>query len=179
MELKGSKTEANLWTAFAGESQAHTKYEYFAGQAKKEGFNQIQDIFLETSMNEAEHAKLWFKALHDGAIPATIDNLGAAAAGENEEWTHMYAEFAKTAREEGFNDLAAAFEGVGAVEKAHEERYRTLIERINNGEVFKREDIVAWKCANCGHIHFGTEAPLVCPVCGHAQAYFEVRVKNY
>ncbi|MCL1796703.1 MAG: rubrerythrin family protein [Eggerthellaceae bacterium] len=179
MELKGSKTEQNLMHAFAGESQAHTKYEYFASQAKKDGYVQIQNIFMETSINEAEHAKLWFKALNGGAIPETIDNLAAAAAGENEEWTQMYAEFAATAREEGFDDLADAFDGVGAVEKEHEERYRTLIERINNGEVFKRGDVYAWKCGNCGHIHFGTEAPDLCPVCVHGREYFEIRAENY
>jgi len=179
MELKGSKTEANLWHAFAGESQAHTKYAYFASQAKKEGYVQIQNIFLETSVNEAEHAKLWFKALHGGAIPSTLDNLAAAAAGENEEWTQMYAEFAQVAREEGFEDLAVAFEGVAGVEKVHEERYRTLIDRLNKGEVFKRGDVVAWKCGNCGHIHFAIEAPAVCPVCAHGREYFEIRAENY
>lgn len=179
MELKGSKTEANLWYAFAGESQAHTKYEYFASQAKKDGYVQIQNIFLETSINEAEHAKLWFKALHGGVIPTTLDNLAAAAAGENEEWTQMYAEFAQVAREEGFEDLAIAFEGVAGVEKVHEERYRTLIERINNGEVFKRGNVVAWKCGNCGHIHFAIEAPELCPVCAHGREYFEIRSENY
>ena len=179
MELKGSQTEKNLWHAFAGESQAHTKYEYYASQAKKDGYVQIQNIFLETSKNEAEHAKLLFKALHGGAIPTTLDNLADAAAGENEEWTEMYAEFAKVAREEGFEDLAELFDGVAGVEKEHEERYRTLIERINNGEVFKRGEVYAWKCNNCGHIHIGTEAPEECPVCAHPQAHFEIRCENY
>lgn len=179
MELKGSKTEQNLMTAFAGESQAHTKYAYYASQAKKDGYVQIQNIFLETSKNEAEHAKLWFKALHDGKIPDTLTNLADAADGENYEWTDMYAEFAATAREEGFANLAELFDGVGAVEKEHEARYRKLIERINNGEVFKRGDVVAWKCNNCGHIHIGTTAPEICPVCAHPQAHFEVRAENY
>ena len=179
MELKGSQTEKNLWTAFAGESQAHTKYEYYASQAKKDGYVQIQNIFSETSKNEAEHAKLWFKALHGGAIPTTLDNLADAAAGENYEWTDMYAEFAKTAREEGFSDLAELFDGVAGVEKEHEERYRTLIERINKGEVFKRGEVCAWKCNNCGHIHIGKEAPELCPVCAHPQAHFEIRAENY
>ena len=179
MELKGSQTEKNLWHAFAGESQAHTKYEYYASQAKKDGYVQIQNIFLETSKNEAEHAKLWFKALHGGAIPTTLDNLADAAAGENEEWTEMYAEFAKVAREEGFEDLAELFDGVAGVEKEHEERYRTLIERINNGEVFKRGEVYAWKCNNCGQIHIGTEATEECPVCAHPQAHFEIRCENY
>ena len=179
MELKGSQTEKNLWHAFAGESQAHTKYEYYASQAKKDGYVQIQNIFLETSKNEAEHAKLWFKALHGGAIPTTLDNLADAAAGENEEWTEMYAEFAKVAREEGFEDLAELFDGVAGVEKEHEERYRTLIERINTGEVFKRGEVYAWKCNNCGHFHIGTEAPEECPVCAHQQAHLESRCENY
>lgn len=179
MELKGSQTEKNLMYAFAGESQAHTKYQYYASQAKKDGYVQIQNIFLETSKNEAEHAKLWFKALHGGAIPSTLDNLADAAAGENEEWTEMYADFAKVAREEGFEDLAELFDGVAGVEKEHEERYRTLIERINNGEVFKRGEVYAWKCNNCGHIHIGTEAPEECPVCAHPQAHFEIRCENY
>lgn len=179
MDLKGSQTEKNLWYAFAGESQAHTKYQYYASQAKKDGYVQIQNIFLETAKNEKEHAKLWFKALHDGKVPDTLTNLADAAAGENEEWTQMYAEFAKTAREEGFNALAELFDGVGAVEKEHEERYRTLIERINAGEVFKRDDVYVWKCNNCGHIHIGKEAPMVCPVCAHPRDHFEIRCENY
>ncbi|MEG1424958.1 MAG: rubrerythrin family protein [Raoultibacter sp.] len=179
MDLKGSKTEANLWTAFAGESQAHTKYEYYASKAKKEGYVQIQNIFLETSKNEKEHAELWFKALHGGAVPTTLDNLADAADGENFEWTDMYAEFAATAREEGFADLAEVLDGVAGVEKEHEARYRALIERINNGEVFKRGEVYVWKCGNCGHIHIGKEAPTVCPVCAHGREYFEIRAENY
>lgn len=179
MELKGSQTEKNLQTAFAGESQAHTKYEYYASQAKKDGYVQIQSIFEETSRNEKEHAKLWFKALHSGAVPGTLDNLADAAAGENYEWTDMYREFAETARAEGFDDLASLFDGVGAVEKEHEARYRKLIERINAGEVFERDGVYAWKCNNCGHIHIGKTAPTVCPVCAHPQSYFEVKAENY
>ena len=159
MDLKGTQTEKNLMAAFAGESQAHTKYLYYASQAKKDGYVQIQNIFAETAKNESEHAKLWFKALHGGSIPTTLDNLADAAAGENYEWTDMYAEFAKTARDEGFDELARLFEGVANVEKEHEARYRKLIERINAGEVFKRGEIHAWKCNNCGHIHIGAEAP--------------------
>ena len=179
MELKGSQTEKNLQAAFAGESQAHTKYQYYASQAKKDGYVQIQNIFLETAANEKEHAKLWFKILHGGAVPGTLDNLTDAASGENYEWTDMYAEFAKTAREEGFADIAELFDGVAGVEKEHEERYRKLIERINAGEVFKRGEVYAWKCNNCGHIHIGTEAPEVCPVCAHPREYFEIRAENY
>ena len=179
MELKGTQTEKNLMAAFAGEAQAHTKYQYYASQAKKDGYVQIQNIFLETAKNEKEHAKLWFKALHDGKVPSTLENLADAANGENYEWTDMYAEFAKTAREEGFEELAVLFEGVGAVEKEHEERYRKLIERIEAGEVFEREGVYAWKCTNCGHIHFGTQAPELCPVCAHPQPYFELRAENY
>ena len=179
MELKGSQTEKNLQAAFAGESQAHTKYQYYASQAKKDGYVQIQNIFLETAANEKEHAKLWFKILHGGAVPGTLDNLADAASGENYEWTDMYAEFAKTAREEGFADIAELFDGVAGVEKEHEERYRKLIERINAGEVFKRGEVYAWKCNNCGHIHIGTEAPEVCPVCAHPREYFEIRAENY
>ncbi len=179
MELKGSQTEKNLAAAFAGESQAHTKYQYYASQAKKEGYVQIQNIFLETAKNEKEHAKLWFKLLHGGVVPTTLENLADAAGGENYEWTDMYAGFAATAREEGFDDIAVLFDGVGAVEKEHEQRYKTLIERINAGEVFKRVEVHAWKCTNCGHIHIGTEAPEVCPVCNHPQSYFELRSDNY
>ncbi|MBR5259095.1 MAG: rubrerythrin family protein [Eggerthellaceae bacterium] len=179
MELKGTQTEKNLWYAFAGEAQAHTKYQYYASQAKKDGYVQIQNIFMETALNEKEHAKLWFKALHGGKVPSTLENLADAAAGENEEWTEMYAEFAKTAREEGFENLAELFDGVGAVEKEHEARYRKLIERINAGEVFKRDEVYVWKCNNCGHFHIGTEAPEVCPVCAHGREYFEIRAENF
>ncbi len=179
MNIKGTQTEKNLQTAFAGEAQAHTKYQYYASQAKKDGYVQISNIFEETARNEKEHAKLWFKALHGGFIPDTIENLEDAANGENYEWTDMYEEFAKTAREEGFEDLAELFDGVGGVEKEHEARYRALVERINAGEVFKRGDIVAWKCNNCGHIHIAKEAPVVCPVCNHPRSFFEVRLENY
>lgn len=176
-ELKGSKTEANLWTAFAGESQARTKYTFFASTAKKEGYEQISSIFEETANNEKEHAKLWFKLLK--GIGDTPANLKAAAEGENEEWTQMYKEFAEVAREEGFEDIAAQFEGVAAIEKEHEERYLKLLENIDKGVVFKRGDVCVWKCRNCGHIHVGAAAPEVCPVCAHPKAYFELRCENY
>ncbi len=179
MELKGTQTEQNLMTAFAGESQTHTKYLYYASQAKKDGYVQIQNIFLETSGNEKAHAKIWFKALHGDAVPDTMTNLEDAANGENEEWTDMYAEFASVAREEGFDSIAELFDGVGAVEKAHEERYRKLMERIEAGEVFKRDDVCVWKCGNCGHIHIGKEAPEMCPVCAHPREYFELQSDNY
>lgn len=179
MELKGSQTEKNLWYAFAGESQAYTKYQYYASKAKADGYVQIQNIFLETAANEKEHAKVWFKQLHGGEIPGTMENLADAAAGEHEEWTEMYAEFAKVAREEGFADIAELFDGVAGVEKEHEERYRKLMERIEAGEVFKRGDVMVWKCNNCGHIHIGTEAPEICPVCAHPQSFFEVRCENW
>ena len=177
MELKGSKTEANLWKAFAGESMARNKYTYFASKAKKEGFEQIAAIFEETAGNEKEHAKLWFKEL--GGIGDTAANLKAAAAGENEEWTQMYKEMAETAREEGFEKLAFLFDGVGKIEKEHEERYLTLLKNLEEGVVFKRGDEYVWKCRNCGHIHFGKTAPEVCPICAHPQAYFEIRSINY
>ena len=179
MDFEKSKTKENLAFAFAGESQAHTKYQYYASQAKKDGYVQIQNIFLETALNEKEHAKLWFKLLHGGSVPPTPANLLDAAEGEHEEWTAMYADFAKVAREEGFEDIAELFEGVAAVEKEHEERYRKLIERLDAGEVFKRGEVYAWKCNNCGHIHVGTEAPEVCPVCAHPQSFFEIRCENY
>lgn len=179
MELKGSQTEKNLEYAFAGESQAHTKYQYYASQAKKDGYVQIQNIFLETAKNEKEHAKLWFKLLHGGAVPSTMENLADAATGENEEWTEMYAEFAKVAREEGFADIAELFDGVAGVEKEHEERYRKLMARIEAGEVFQRDDVCVWKCGNCGHIHIGKEAPEICPVCAHGREYFELKAENY
>ena len=179
MDFESSKTKENLAYAFAGESQATVKYQYYASQAKTDGFVQIQNIFLETSGNEKEHAKLWFKLLHGGEVPTTPKNLLDAANGEQEEWTHMYADFARIAREEGFEAIAVQFEGVGAVEKEHEARYRKLIERIDAGEVFKRGDVFAWKCGNCGHVHIGTEAPDVCPVCAHGCEFFEIRSENY
>ena len=179
MDFENSQTKKNLETAFAGESQAHTKYRYYASKAKKDGYVQISNIFAETAGNESEHSKLWFKYLHDGAVPDTLDNLRDAAAGENYEWTTMYDEFAKTAEEEGFAEIAAKFRGVGAVEKAHEERYNKLVERIESGEVFEREGVKVWKCLNCGHLHVGAKAPEVCPVCNHPKAYFEEQVVNY
>lgn len=179
MELKGSKTEANLQTAFAGECQARTKYTYYASQAKKEGYEQIADIFMETAENEKEHAKLWFKQLHDGRIPKTVENLKDAAGGENYEYTTMYADFAATAKEEGFTEIAALFEAVGKIEKEHEERYLQLLKNIEEGTVFKKDHVVMWKCRNCGYIHISAEAPAVCPVCKHAQSFFEVRATNW
>lgn len=178
-ELKGSKTEQNLMTAFAGESQAHTKYLYYAARAKKDGYVQISNIFAETAGNEKEHAKLWFKLLHDGAVPDTMTNLKDAAAGENYEWTEMYDEFAKTAQEEGFNHIAALFAGVGKIEKEHEERYRKLLANIEKAEVFARAGETVWMCLNCGHIHIGPTAPQVCPVCAHPQDYFQIKAENY
>ena len=177
MELKGSKTEANLWAAFAGESQARNKYTYFASKAKKEGYEQIAALFLETANNEKEHAKIWFKLL-DG-INDTASNLKAAAEGENYEWTDMYAEFAKVAKEEGFDHIAYLFEEVGKIEKEHEERYLKLLENVEGGLVFSRDGDIIWQCANCGHIHVGKEAPEVCPVCAHPKAYFQLQAKNY
>lgn len=180
MQLKGSKTEANLMTAFAGESQATVKYTYYASQAKKDGFEQISAIFNETSHNEHEHAKMWFKLLHGGTIPTTSENLKDAASGENYEWTEMYAEFAKVAKEEGFDHIAELFEGVGAVEKTHENRYLKLLSNVDDNMVFKTTDgETVWICRNCGHLHTGAEAPKLCPVCEHPQAYFERRVINY
>ena len=177
MELKGSKTEQNLMTAFAGESQARNKYTYFASVAKKEGYEQIAALFLETAENEKEHAKIHFKYLN--GISDTKANLAAAAAGENYEWTDMYDRMAKEADEEGFTEIAAKFRGIGAIEKEHEARFRRLLENVENGEVFKRGSITIWKCRNCGHIVVGTEAPKVCPVCNHPQSYFEVKAENY
>lgn len=177
MELKGSKTEKNLMEAFAGESQARNKYTYFASIAKKEGYEQIAALFLETAENEKEHAKIHFKYLN--GISDTKANLAAAAAGENYEWTDMYDRMAKEADEEGFTEIAAKFRGIGAIEKEHEARFRRLLENVENGEVFKRGSITIWKCRNCGHIVVGTEAPKVCPVCNHAQSYFEVKAENY
>ena len=177
-ELKGSKTEANLMTAFAGESQARNKYTYYASKAKKDGYVQIAAIFEETANNEKEHAKMWFKLLH-GGIGDTVDNLKDAAAGENYEWTDMYATFAKEAREEGFTEIAALFDGVAKIEKEHEERYLALLKNIEDGVVFRKDNVRVWKCRNCGHIHVGESAPEVCPVCAHPQAYFELQAKNY
>lgn len=176
-DLKGTKTEQNLQAAFAGESQATNKYGYFASVAKKEGYEQISGIFAETQKNEKEHAKLWFKYLN--GIGDTAQNLKDAAAGENYEWTDMYAKFAKTAREEGFDEIAERFEGVAKIEKEHEERYKKLLERLETDTVFIDEKTVVWKCRNCGHIHVGERAPKVCPVCAHPQAHFERRVINY
>ncbi len=177
MNLKGTKTEANLKAAYAGESEARNKYTYFASKAKKEGYNQIAELFLATADNEKEHAKLWFKLL--GGINDTMQNLEDAAAGENYEWTDMYATFAKEAREEGFEEIAIQFEGVAKIEKEHEERYRKLLANVKNGEVFKRGSVVIWECGNCGHIVVGTEAPEVCPVCVHPRAYFRIKAENY
>ena len=178
-ELKGTKTEQNLMTAFAGESQAHTKYLYYASRAKKDGYVQMSGIFEETAKNEKEHAKIWFKLLHGGSVPATTVNLADAAAGENYEWTDMYAQFAKEAREEGFNDIAEKFEMVGAIEKEHEERYRKLLKNIEDEVVFSREGDCVWQCSNCGHIVIGKKAPEECPVCNHPQSYFQIRPENY
>lgn len=177
--LKGTKTEANLLAAFAGESQAHTKYQYYASKAKKDGYVQIGDLFEETSKNEKEHAKIWFKLLHNDGIPSTVDNLKDAAAGENYEWTDMYATFAKEAREEGFDHIAFLFDKVGAIEKEHEARYRKLLSNIEGGIVFSRDGDVMWQCSNCGHIVVGKQAPEVCPVCAHPKAYFEIKAENY
>ena len=179
MELKGSKTEQNLMAAFAGESQARNKYTYYASKAKKDGYEQIAAIFEETALNEKEHAKIWFKLLHDGEIPSTAENLKDAAAGENYEWTDMYAEFAKTAKEEGFTKIAYLFEEVGKIEKEHEERYKKLLENVEDGLVFSKDGDKIWKCRNCGHICIGKEAPAVCPVCQHPQSFFELKAENY
>ena len=177
-DLKGTKTEQNLMTAFAGESQARNKYTYYASKAKKDGYEQIAAIFEETANNEKEHAKMWFKLLH-GGIPDTIANLADAAAGENYEWTDMYATFAKEAEEEGFDEIARQFRGVAAIEKTHEERYRKLLANIDGGIVFSRDGDAVWECRNCGHIHIGKMAPEVCPVCAHPKAYFQLRKENY
>lgn len=178
MSLKGTKTEANLLAAFAGESQARNKYTYYASKARKEGLNQIADLFEETAGNEKEHAKIWFKLLHDG-MPDTDANLVDAAAGEHYEWTDMYEGFAKTAKEEGFTKIAFLFESVAAIEKEHEERYKKLLDNLKNGTAFKREEKQYWICANCGHVHYGYEAPEKCPVCDHPKAYFEIKSANY
>ena len=179
MELKGSRTEANLMAAFAGESQARNKYTYYASKARKDGYEQIADLFLETAENEREHAKIWFKLLHGGQIPSTEENLADAAAGENFEWTDMYAGFAKEAREEGFEHIAYLFDAVGAIEKSHEERYLKLLENVNGKLVFSRDEDCVWQCGNCGHIIIGKAAPQVCPVCSHPQSYFEIKAENY
>jgi len=179
MDLKGSKTEKNLWEAFAGESMARNKYTYFASKAKKDGYQQVGAFFEETANNEKEHAKIWFKLLHGGKVAGTIENLKAAAAGENEEWTEMYPRMAKEAREEGFDDIAALFEGVAAIEKEHDERYQKLLANIEDGSVFKKNEKVVWICRNCGHIVDSDTAPELCPVCAHPQAYFEVKAENY
>lgn len=178
--LKGSRTEANLMAAFAGESMARNKYTYYASKAKKEGFEQISKFFLDTADNEKEHAKLWFKQLHDGDVPDTNANLLDAADGEHEEWTKMYADFAKIADEEGFGNIARLFRAVGEIEKHHEERYRKLLQNLDGGKVFSKDEAnTAWECMNCGHIHSGTNAPGQCPVCTHPQSYFMVRPTNY
>lgn len=176
-KYKGTKTELNLQAAFAGESQARNKYTYFASKAKKEGFEQIAALFLKTADNEKEHAKMWFKELN--GIGNTAENLSAAADGENCEWTDMYEEFAKTAEEEGFTELAAKFRAVGAIEKHHEERYRALLKNVETSQVFEKSTVKVWECRNCGHIVVGTKAPDVCPVCNHPQSYFEISEENY
>ncbi len=179
MELKGSKTEQNLMAAFAGESQARNKYTYYASKAKKEGYEQIASIFEETANNEKEHAKLWFKELHDGDVPDTLTNLKDAASGENYEWTEMYKEFANVAREEGFNEIAFLFEQVGEIEKHHEERYMKLVDNIENNLVFEKNEEKIWICRNCGHVYRGKKALKVCPVCKHPESYMEVKAENY
>ena len=179
MEFNGSRTQANLMAAFAGESQASIKYGYYASAAKKEGYVQIADIFTETAGNEREHAKIWFKLLHDGKVPDTITNLKDAASGENYEWTDMYAKFAREAREEGFEHIANLFTAVGNIENSHEKRYNQLVANMEGNKVFRRDVAVVWICTNCGHIHIGKDAPQVCPVCAHPQAYFEIKSDNY
>ena len=179
MELKGSRTEQNLMTAFAGESQARNKYTYYASEAKKAGYTVIADIFEETANNEKEHAKLWFKLLHGDKVPDTATNLLDAADGENYEWTDMYANFAKTAKEEGFDRIAYLFEAVGKIEKEHEERYRAILEKLNAETIFVSEEVQVWICTNCGHIHVGKKAPEMCPVCQHPKSYFQKKVENY
>ncbi len=178
-DLKGTKTEQNLRDAFAGESQAHTKYLYYASKAKKDGYVQIGNLFEETAKNEKEHAKIWFKLLHGGSVPATEENLKDAASGEKFEWTDMYARMAEEAKEEGFDHIAYLFAGVAKIEKEHEERYRKLLANIEEGIVFSRDGDTMWQCSNCGHITVGKAAPQVCPVCAHPQSYFEIRKENY
>ncbi len=177
-QLKGTKTEANLMNAFAGESMARNKYDYYASQAKKDGYEQIAAFFAETALNEKEHAKLWFKLLHDG-VPATTVNLKDAASGENYEWTEMYSTFAKEAKEEGFPEIAVLFNGVAAIEKTHEERYLKLLANINDNKVFAKDDKAVWQCRNCGHFHYGLKSPQICPVCEHPQSFFQVKESNY
>ena len=179
MELKGSKTEKNLMDAFAGESQARNKYTYFASKARKDGYEQIAEIFEETADNEKEHAKLWFKLLNNNSIPSTVENLKSAAEGENFEWTDMYDRMAKEAREEGFDRIAFLFESVGKIEKEHEARYKKLLENVENGLVFSKEEDKIWICRNCGHITVGKDAPAICPVCKHPQSYMEIKAENY
>ena len=179
MELKGSRTEANLMAAFAGESQARNKYTYYASKARKDGYEQIANLFMETAENEKEHAKIWFKLLHDGEVPSTEVNLADAAAGENYEWTDMYANFAKVAKEEGFTRIAYLFEAVGKIEKAHEERYLKLLENVKGEMVFSKDEDCIWQCGNCGHLVIGRKAPEVCPVCNHPKSYFQVKAENY
>ena len=178
-EIKGTKTEKNLNAAFAGESQARVKYQFYASKAKKEGYEQIASIFEETSDNEKEHAKIWYKLLHDGAVPSTEENLKDAIAGENYEETEMYVKFAAEAREEGFEEIAKLFEEVGKIEAEHEKRYRKLLDNLEKGIVFKGDGVTVWKCRNCGYIHIGDSAPEECPVCKHPQAYFEIQAENY
>lgn len=179
MNLKGSKTEKNLWEAFSGESQARNKYTYFASQADKEGFKQIAAIFIEAADNEKEHAKRLYKLLLGGPVPPTVENLLSAAEGENEEHTSMYPEFEKIAREEGFDEIANIFKEIAEVEEEHEKRFRKLLQNIKDGTVFKKDKPVKWKCRNCGYVHEGTEAPDVCPACDHPQSYYEVMAENY
>ena len=179
MELKGSKKEKNLMEDFSGESQARNKYTYYASKSKKDGYEQIAAIFEETAINEKEHAKIWFKLLHDGEIPSTEENLADAASGENYEWTDMYYSFAKTAKEEGFDRIAYLFEAVGKIEKEHEERFKKLLDNVENGLVFSKDGDRIWKCRNCGHIVIGKSAPEICPVCSHPKAYFEIKAENY
>lgn len=175
--LEGSKTEQNLRTAFSGESQATNKYAYFASKARKDGFEQIAKIFEETAHNEKEHAKIWFKIL--GALNSTEENLVSAAKGEHFEWTEMYASFAKTAKEEGFDEIASLFEGVAKIEEGHEKRYLALLENVKENKVFRKEEVVVWKCLNCGHVHVGKESPEICPICKHPKAFFEIEKDNY
>ena len=178
-DLKGSQTEKNLMTAFAGESQARNKYDFYASQAKKDGYEQIAAIFEETAHNEKEHAKIWFKYLHEGKIPNTETNLNDCINGENYEWTTMYDEFSKTAKEEGFDELANLFEGIGKIEKEHEERYLTLLQNIKDDKIFKKSENKMWICRNCGHVYFGTDAIEICPICKHPQSFMEVKSENY